>query len=155
MDFPATLPAPLRDGYGIEPQDRVARQRFEAGNRRSRRLFDSAPFLVSVAWRFTAAQFAAFEDWYANDIAHGADEFQIALANGLGMNTVTAAFEGMYDVTASAGLQWRVRASLRVTSLPMLSEAELEVAMAYPLADIGLASPALHTLIHSTLPGYW
>lgn len=156
MDFHATLPTPTRAGYGITPVDRVARARFDAGNLRPRRLSADAPCRVSVRWRFTASQFATFEDWFAQDIANGADEFVIDLANGLGLSAVTARFERAYDAAPSSGLRWDVSATLRVTGLPVMAADYLEAASAYNPNDIVYASPVLHTLIHTTLPAsYW
>jgi len=155
MDFPAGLPAALRAGYGYTPVARIRRPEFDAGNLRPRRISASAPHIVSVRWRFTPAQFASFEDWFINDIANGADEFNIGLANGLGMNTLAASFEGAYTTDARSGLHWDVAASLRVAAMPVMTAAELEVAVAYDLDDIAYGADALHTLIHTTLPGYW
>lgn len=155
MDFPAGLPAPLRAGYGYTPVARIQRPEFDAGNLRPRRISANAPHIVSVRWRFTLAQFASFEDWFINDIANGADEFNISLANGLGMNTLAASFEAPYTADARSGLHWDVSASLRVSAMPVMTAAELEVAVAYNLDDIAYGASALHTLIHTTLPGYW
>lgn len=155
MDFPATLPSPLRDGYAGGPLDRVERADFEAGHQRRRRTSAAAPTRVDVRWRFSLAQMAIFQDWYANDIGHGADAFTVSLANGLGMSAVTASFEEAYRATPLAGLRWDVTAALRVVAFPILTAEGLDVASAYAPADLLAARPALHTLIHTTLPGYW
>lgn len=156
MDFPASLPTPLVAGYGIAPAPRVGRAAFEAGNQRVRRISASAPSLVTVRWRFTLAQMAVFEAWHANDIGHGADDFSVALANGLGMTTVTASFEEMYQPRARPGLRWDVSARLRVTGLPVMAANYLEAASAYNPNEIIASGAALHTLIHATLPAaYW
>jgi hypothetical protein len=156
MDFPAGLPAPLRAGYGYTPVARIQRPEFDAGNFRPRRISADAPHIVGVSWRLTLAQFATFEDWFINDIANGADEFNISLANGLGMNTVAARFEGAYTVDARSGLHWDVSASLRVYAMPVMAANYLEAASSHNPNDIVYGAPVLHTLIHTTLPAsYW
>lgn len=156
MDFPSSLPTPLVAGYGIAPVPRVGRAAFEAGNQRVRRISAAAPTLVTARWRFTLAQMAVFEGWHANDIAHGADDFSVALANGLGMSTVTASFEEMYQARALPGLRWDVSARLRVTGLPVMAADYLEAASTYAPDEIIAGGAQLHTLLHSTLPAsYW
>lgn len=156
MDFPAGLPAPARAGYGYAPVARIQRPGFDAGNFRPRRISADAPHIVSVRWRLTLAQFATFEDWFINDIANGAEDFNISLANGLGMNTLVARFEGAYTAEARSGLRWDVAASLRVWDMPVMTAAYLEAASAYNPNDIVYGAPVLHTLIHTTLPAsYW
>lgn len=156
MDFPAILPAPLRDGYGFGPLPRVRRTRFDQGNLRARRHSADAPWRIDVSWRLTAAELAIFDDWFANDIAYGADEFFIDLANGLGMGTVTARFAASPETSRHSAAVWDVRAALRVTSLPVLDTASLAVASEFYPDDIVAAASPLHTLIHTTLPDpYW
>lgn len=156
MDFPVSLPSPTRAGYGIAPVPRVRRTAFELGNLRARRQSAAAPWRVDVRWRFTTAQQAVFDAWFTNDIAHGADEFYIDLANGLGMGTVTARFAAAPAITLRGPQTWDVSATLRVGELPVMAADYLEAASTYNPNDIVAGAPLLHTLIHTTLPAsYW
>lgn len=156
MDFPASLPAPQRSGYGISPVSRIGRTRFELGGLRPRRTSNDAPWRVSVRWLFTEAQLAVFDDWYANDITWGADAFNIDLANGLGLSSVSARFMAAPDTAHAGNARWEVTATLQAESLPVMTAAALAVASTYYPADIQAATGPLHTLIHTTLPNpYW
>ena len=155
MAYPAPLPRPTIEGYGLEPIDPVSRTQFEAGNSRSRRRFQSAPTIIPVRWVFTPAEMAVFESWHKYGVSDGAAAFDVELANGLGISTYNATFEEMWKAAGRSGLNFIVTARLRVAARPVMTAEELEVASAYALDDIAYASPALHTLIHTTLPAYW
>ena len=154
--WPVTLPAPSIDGYRLRPVDRVAGTAFDAGNRRSRRDSDTAPVLVDVMWPFTEAEMADFEYFHAITINGGADAFDIALVNGLESTTCSSTFDDAWQATLLPGRGYQVTATLRTDDLPVMTAAELEVAVAYDLDDIADAASPLHTLVHTTLPGtYW
>ncbi len=154
--WPATLPAPRVSGYTLRPVERISGPGFDAGNRRARRSSAAAPMRVGVRWGFTQAQMATFEYFHAITISGGADDFTIDLVNGLEVTSCSAAFDDIWQATLRPGGGFDVTATLRTSDLPVLTAAELEVAVAYDLDDIADSASLLHTLVHSTLPGtYW
>lgn len=152
--YPSTLPNPTRQGYGLEPQSGVVRTDMEAGPARVRRRFTRTPTQITLRWVFTEAEFAVFEAWWAQVTLAGSAWVDMPVANGGGINSLSARFIGPYKAPM-LGLGYEVSARVEVQALPVMTAAELEVASAYAPADLLYGSPTLHTLIHTTLPAYW
>lgn len=113
--FPATLPAPLLNGYQANPQDQVVRTQMEVGTARARLRSTAKIDKVTVQWLFTDDQMAAFRSWWYGDGASGTSWFAISLPVGqTGLTSVTARFLGPYQAQGGAGLLWNVRGELEV-----------------------------------------
>lgn len=155
--WPANLPAPLRRGYEINPEDPILRTQMDAGPDRVRRRYTAIPSRIPVSWRFTEAQLALFEAWHKLEALDGAAWFTISLANGLGFQVVEAQFAKPPKKALLGGTNWEVSAELEVRELPVMTQAYLDAALAYNPDDIVYGSPTLHTLVHTTLPSanYW
>lgn len=155
--WPANLPAPLRSGYEINPEDPILRTQMDAGPDRVRRRFTAIPSRIPVSWRFTEAQLALFEAWHKHEALDGAAWFTISLANGLGISAMEARFTKPPKKPLLSGMNWEVSAELEVRELPVMTQAYLDAALAYDPDDIVYGSPTLHTLVHTTLPSanYW
>lgn len=156
-DFPTTLPAPQVQGYDLTPDDPVLRTNMEAGAGRSRRQFTDVPQTCTLSWVLTEAQLALFEAWHKYTALDGSGWFQINLANGLGLQSMEARFKGVpkKSLHSAGGMNWQVSAQVQVRNAPMLTAAEMDVALAYPPDYLTYGAANLQTLIHSTLPGYW
>lgn len=155
--WPANLPAPLRRGYEINPEDPILRTQMDAGPDRVRRRFTAIPSRIPVSWRFTEAQFALFEAWHKLEALDGAAWFTVSLSNGLGFQAVEAQFTKPPKKVLLGGANWEVSAELEVRALPVMTQEYLDVALAYEPDYIAYGSPVLHTLVHTTLPSanYW
>lgn len=155
--WPANLPAPLRRGYEINPDDPILRTQMDAGPDRVRRRFTAIPSRIPVRWSFTRAQFALFEAWHKHEALDGAAWFTVSLVNGLGSNTVEAQFAGSPKKVLMSAAQWEVSAELQVRELPIMTQEHLDAALAYDPDSIAYGSPVLHTLVNTTLPSanYW
>lgn len=155
--WPSALPAPAVDGYAVNPDDATQHTAFEGGTARCRRRYSTAPSRVNVQWTFTGAQLAIFETWHKYTVSDGSAFFNIDLANGLGIQSMEARFIGQPKKSLLPGMYWNVSAELEVLSPPVMTQAYLDAALAYPLNDLAYASAALHTLINTTLPSanYW
>lgn len=155
--WPTYLPAPLQSGYEINTDDPNLRTQMDAGPDRVRRRFTAIPSRVPVRWRFTESELALFEAWHKYEALDGSAWFTVNLANGLGIQAMEARFTKPPKKPLLSGSNWEVQAELEVRTMPVMSAAELEVALAYDPNNIAYASPALHTLINTTLPSanYW
>lgn len=155
--WPTFLPAPLQSGYEINPDDPILRTQMDAGPDRVRRRFTAIPSSIPVKWRFSGAEMALFEAWYKHEALDGAAWFNVNLANGLGIQSMEARFTRPPKKPLLSGSTWEVQAELKVRTMPVMSAAEMEVALAFNPNDLAYASPALHTLINTTLPSanYW
>lgn len=155
--WPALLPPPAIDGYGVNPDDATQRTAFEGGTARSRRRYSTTPSRIPVKWRFNGSQLAAFETWHKHTVLDGSAWFSIDLANGLGIQSMEARFTGQPKKALLPGMYWDVQSELEVRSPPIMTQTYLDAALAYPPNDLSQVSSALHTLITTTLPSanYW
>lgn len=65
--WPTTLPAPLKPGYGLDPEDQQLRTDMEVGAARVRRRTRARKDMLDVVWKFADAQMALFRKWFDND----------------------------------------------------------------------------------------
>lgn len=116
--YPATLPRPSVDGYGLSPFDPVVRSRFAAGRKQSRERQRTPPTAIAVRWIFTEAELAVFESWWHHVALDGAGAFDIELANGQGINSVTASFADDWRMEALESGAYAVTANLHARVMP-------------------------------------
>jgi len=50
VSWPATLPLPTVEGYGIRPGEAILRTEMEAGPARQRKRFTQVPTRIAVRW---------------------------------------------------------------------------------------------------------
>ena len=117
--YPATLPRPTFDGYALKPVDPVARSGFEAGRLQARSRVTRAPTQIPVRWVFTEAEFAVFESWFRHVALDGAARFDVELASGQGINSLSAQFADGWHAEALSGLSYGVGATLQVRAVPL------------------------------------
>ncbi len=150
--FPAYLPAPQIDGYGLQPRDAIARSAIEGGIPSLRRRFTARPIMqVNATWRLSLADFGNYANW-AN--AYGHDWFDIDLAGPLGIDTCQARFIGAWSAAPLVSTaRWEVSAQIEVRRLDILSGEYLDAAIAYDLTG---AYSALHPWVAGQLAqGYY
>lgn len=116
--WPTTLPAPLLEGYALNPGDQTIRTDMESGAPRVRRRTTARNDKVNASWMLTEAQLDTLRDWFddaSTGIAGGSAWFTVALAVGTGTRqaSVEARFVGPFQA-APVGQLWRVTASLEV-----------------------------------------
>ena len=115
--YPATLPNPARDGYGLEPQSGSARSDVETGAAAVRQRYTATPTQIVLRWVFTEAEFAVFEAWWRLVAQDGAAWIDMPIANGSGINSLSARFIGPYRA-AMISLAYGVTARAEVRALP-------------------------------------
>lgn len=115
IGWPVVLPAPLTDGYGLDPVEQTINTDMEVGAPRSRRRSLADLDDVDVAWRFTDAQMAIFRTWWRTTAAGGAAWFDINLpVGGGGVQLKEARFAGAWKSKLLPGLCWSVTGKLKV-----------------------------------------
>lgn len=115
--WPASLPAPLVDGYGIEPVGQTVGTDMEVGTQRVRRRSFAQVGAVRLAVNLTDAQMATFRAWfYSTDGADGgAGWFNISLWVGKGGATaVEARFRGTPKWDMTGNHRWLVTGQMEV-----------------------------------------
>lgn len=115
--WPATLPAPLANGYAVNPADATLRSDMETGAARARRISYARNDRATVSWVFTDAEFSAFRTWFESDAecAGGASWFYLTLRIGAtGATTQEARFVGAWQSSMIDAGHWSVRATVEV-----------------------------------------
>jgi len=141
--YPTQLPAPLINGYALQPQDVGIRTSMEGGIARTRKRFGARPITtVPVNWLMSQAQFALFDTWM---LTYAREWFSINLAGGLGLQAVLARLVGTWtSVPAGSSALWSVNATLEVRAFDALSAEQLEAVIAFGADDLLAALPLLH-----------
>ena len=155
--WPTYLPAPTVSGFESTSDDPLLRTQMESGAPRARVMFTAAPDNVTLHWVFTGVELALFEAWHKLEALNGSAWFSVNLPNGLGMQSVEARFKKPLRKSLRGGMNWFVSGEVQVRNAPVMTQESLDVALAYDPNEIVYASPALYTLINTTLPsaGYW
>ena len=126
ISWPATLPQPVIDGYGFNPDSRVIKTDMDSGAARVRQRFTAGPTQYKAAWIFTQQQLATFEAWFDLDALSGAAWFTTTVWCGKGLVNVTARIPaGTFAVTKRTGMMWSVSATLEIRDRPILTATEL------------------------------
>lgn len=153
VTWPATLPLPSVEGYGVNPGEAILRTEMEAGPARQRRRFTQVPSRITVRWLFRREQFALFEAWYRWQAKEGAEWFAIDLLGGLGLVAHEARFTRQFESRLKNALLWEVTSELEIRERPVLTEDALAIALDSDLALLFRDIDALHALINVQLPG--
>lgn len=119
--YPAGLPSPLRDGYGLTPTSPLRRSTMVSGRTRSRRLYNSVPTVAAVRWLFSDAEAQLFESWFDEKIDSGAAWFECPLRVPGGMGRYKARFVDIYEGPNLVGVDhWSFTANLELWERPIL-----------------------------------
>lgn len=121
--FPAELPEPERDEYGINPNDYFVRSNASDGQAAERVRFKDRVANVSYKWILTLEQKAIFEDFLYNTLYGGYAPFYAPFANGEGVTTIRAKFAEL-PVISSLGAAFTVSATLECATIPRMAESE-------------------------------
>jgi len=152
VTWPATLPLPLIEGYGLTPQEAVLRTDMESGPARQRRRFRQTPTRITVRWLFSEFEFALFEAWYKYHADEGGQWFEITLLGGLGLLPHEARFTSQFEAGLLFGPQWDVKGELEVRERPTLDEGALNLLLLMSIDDLYAMRDGMHSLVHTTLP---
>ena len=116
--FPATLPAPLVNGFAYIPTDAVVRTQMDSGPARQRRRFTQFPTVFQATWRLTQAQLLAFEQFHHTSLSDGQAWFTLSLYTGAGITASTVRFTKPYQVKLVSNLITDVVCELEAQSRP-------------------------------------
>ncbi|MEN5216856.1 transposase [Pseudomonas pudica] len=135
IQYPAELPLPLQDGYGLTTVDPIRATPLVTGRTRYRKAHSYVPTEVKVNFIFREAQAALFEGWYVWAINNGFDWFEVTLQTSLGLKTHQAHFKGIYQGPELVqGNLLRFSAVLQLKNRPVLTEDQyLGVSIGMPL----------------------
>ena len=151
ISWPATLPLPSIDGYGVHPGEAVLRTEMEAGPARQRRRFTQVPSRVSVRWLLRRDQMALFESWYRWHAKEGGEWFTIDLLGGLGLVGHEARFTRQFTARPVPGNRWDVTSELEIRERPVLTEGALDIALTEDIPGLLAAIDSFDATVNITL----
>jgi len=152
VTWPATLPLPSVEGYGVSPQEAVLRTEMESGPARQRRRFRQTPTRITVRWLFGEYQFALFEAWYKFHADEGGQWFEITLLGGLGLLPHEARFTRQFEARLLPARRWEVKGELEIRERPTLDEGAIGLLLESEPDALFVAITTLHRLVHVTAP---
>lgn len=89
--YPAGLPLPLRDGYGLEAVNGIRSTPMDSGRSRQRMEFVRRPSEITLNWILTAPEATLFQGWYEQVV--GAGWFTINLVTPMGFDIQRVRFK--------------------------------------------------------------
>jgi len=135
IQYPAELPLPLQEGYGLSTVDPMRATQMATGRTRYRIRHRYVPTEVKVNFNFSEEEAAQFEGWYVWAINNGFDWFEMPLQTPIGFKTYIAHFKGIYqgpDLTQIS--RWRYSAVMQLKERPVLTEDQyIGVSVGMPL----------------------
>ncbi|MNM77926.1 hypothetical protein D3C81_898020 [compost metagenome] len=135
IQYPAELPLPLQEGYGLSTVDPMLATQMVTGRTRYRVRHRYVPTEMKVNFNFSEAEAAQFEGWYVWAINNGFDWFEMPLQTPVGFKTYIAHFKGVYqgpDLTQVS--RWRYSAVMQLKDRPIPSEDKfIELSLGMPL----------------------
>lgn len=121
IDFPSSLPTPLRSSYGLQHISPMMRSELQSGRARQRRRYTSVPSMASVSWLLSDNQAIAFESWFRDSVIDGAEWFNCRLSTPIGLQDYECRFAEMYNGPELVGPGlWRISASLELRERQLL-----------------------------------
>lgn len=132
IQYPAGLPYPLRQGYGLTPVSPLRRSELQTGRARQRRSYTSVPTMADVSWLMNDRQAMIFEGWFRDGLLDGAQWFDCPLKLPTGTRTYVARFVDIYHGPVLVGRShWQYSARLELRERPILDNGWSVVAPEY------------------------
>ena len=123
IQYPAELPLPLQDGYGLSTVDPMQATQMVTGRTRYRVRHSYVPNEVRFNFNFSEAEAGFFEAWYARTLNNGMEWFEMPLQLPSGFTTYQAHFKAIYqgpDLTQVS--RWRYSAVFMLKERPVYTE---------------------------------
>lgn len=126
LSWPARLPLPTMQGYGIDDDLKVERSEMESGSSRERPTSTAISSSIQVQWKFTLFEYAVFESWLVNR-ARG-QWFNMTYLGGIGLVECEARIQkGKASSKFQNGARVTVTATVDIRDRPMLTDEDLTV----------------------------
>ncbi|PRA53166.1 MULTISPECIES: transposase [Pseudomonas] len=137
IQYPAELPLPLQEGYGLNTADPMRATPMVTGRTRYRIRHRRTPTSASFSFNFDEEEAALFEGWYEWSINLGLEWFEMPLQTPLGLQVHLVHFKRMYGGGELAQIKrWRFTAELEFKKRPVYTEDQyLGAALGMPLGQ--------------------
>lgn len=131
MEYPSSLPCPLRAGYDITPHNNIIRTEMVSGRARQRVAYTSIPAFAELSWLFTSQQAQLFESWSA---LVGAEWFTIKIKSPLGYYDHECRFTETVKGPKLAGREmWGYKATVEIRNRILIDSDYTEILPDYIL----------------------
>lgn len=123
IQYPAKLPLPLQEGYGLSTVDPMRATQMVTGRTRYRVRHKYVPTDVRFNFNFSEAEAGFFEAWYARTLNNGLEWFEIQLQTPAGFTTYQAHFKGIYQGPDLVQVsRWRYTAQVELRQRPLIPD---------------------------------
>ncbi|WP_404943645.1 transposase [Pseudomonas sp. NY8938] len=135
IQYPAELPLPLQEGYGLSTVDPMRATPMVTGRTRYRIATRKPPTSARFTFNFSEQEAALFEGWHTWTLNLGFEWFEMPLQTPLGMQVHLVHFKGMYTGGELAQIKrWRFTAQLEFKDRPVYTEDQyISAALGMPL----------------------
>lgn len=93
-NWPSTIPAPLTEEVSIDVGTTAVRRQLQSGRVEVRQFGASPPDMVTLPWKMTPDELAAFHTFYEDTLDNGVGTFTATWLEDLGY-TPSSSYEGM------------------------------------------------------------
>ena len=123
IQYPAELPLPLQEGYGLSTVDPMQATQMVTGRTRYRVRHSYVPNEVRFNFNFSEAEAGFFEAWYARTLNDGLEWFEMPLQLPAGFTTYQVHFIGIYGkVELTQVKRWRYSINAELKQRPLIPE---------------------------------
>lgn len=123
--YPAILPLPIRDGYTVNPVNKIRSTDMDVGRAVQRWEFDDAPLYVEASWVLTTPESQLFIAW-VNQVAK-AGWVNMRLVTSMGIENLVVRFRSTPEPGVLVGQYcWKYSAVLEIEFEPMIDIEWLE-----------------------------
>ncbi|MNO49448.1 hypothetical protein D3C76_398010 [compost metagenome] len=123
IQYPAGLPPPLQEGYGLSTVSPLVSTTMVTGRKRFRVRHSYVPTDITVNFIFGNSEASYFEAWFKRALNNGFEWFLCPLQTPLGFKMYEARFlEGYAGPDLVQIKRWRYSAKLRLKDKPYMPE---------------------------------
>lgn len=131
LAWPTYMPTVLREGYGFEQTDVVARTEMEGGPRRLRQIAPPGPETIPVTWFLDGPRMQLFKSWFQNFAASGAALIDLPIrTDGNAVEVQTVNFITPISWRLEGARYWRASATVQTRQPKGLSADEYNAIVA-------------------------
>lgn len=148
--YPSDLPYPQLRPYTLQPVDNTIGTEMSKGLFVQRERAPNAPTKMTAVWRVRGDVAALLEGWLKHHLGYWTMNVQVPLGLLEHQVQVVGRLRSMNLIGKDS---WEYSATVLVRQAETLSAEAVDVIAEFGIDDVRAASPLLHTLIHTDLPG--
>lgn len=132
--YPANLPRPLLDGYGLARQGEFLRSTLDTGRAAQRERFKAVPTELTATFRLTASEAQQLETFIESSLHGGVAPFllDVLIPAGAVSHQVRFISDPREDCKPLDPMRWEYRAQIEVRRLQTLTEEQTATALVAP-----------------------